>query len=200
MRKFSAAVKELMLGDELTLFYLLAFKSGSTDIKHTTLPYDVTISGLGTFSSENDLLAVEAPKLSSVVDREAYKITYADPQFDWRTIFEMGLQGALVTVHIGFINTTNVSLNGTAPGRPLLGIADLVVAYRGFVDTQGHTTSAESEVKAVIECSSPMADLGLVRSILSTKDAQRQRAADDSAFDQVYSGAKSVDFLWGKIR
>lgn len=199
MRQFSNAVKALLATDNLTIFYLVSVVGEIQTIRHTTLPYDVSIPELGLFSSDNDLLATEPPRHSSVVDREAYKITYADPSFEWRAIFEQGLTGALATVYMGFINTTDANIGDADPGYPLLKIEDLVVAYSGFVDTQGHTTTGDGEVTAVIECSSPMADLDLNRSTLTSRDAMHQKHATDTSFDDVYTGSKVVDLLWGKI-
>jgi hypothetical protein len=50
----------------------------------------------------------------------------------------------------------------------------------------------------VIECSSPMADLDLKRTLITSKDAMRGLSPTDSSFDQVYEGSKGIDLLWGK--
>jgi hypothetical protein len=49
-----------------------------------------------------------------------------------------------------------------------------------------------------LECSSPMANLGLVNSHFTSQDYLRQRLPGDTSFDQVYIGARSVNLLWGK--
>jgi hypothetical protein len=200
MRTYSNSVATILQLDNIASFYLVEVLNNVIDIKHTNAPFDITIPGIGVFSADNELNSIDAPRLSGVVDREVYKIIYNDTQFFWRGIFEQGIYGAHVAVHIGFYNTTGANLNGVLPGKPLTDSNDLVTAYRGFVDTQGHSTDVDGDVTATIECSSPMADLDLKKTKFTSKTAARAANAGDTSYDQVYAGSLSVDLAWGKIR
>lgn len=204
MRAYSNNVKLLMSDANLAIFYLVHIKGRSTDLRHTTLPYDITIPSIGEFFSGYNLNAVEAPRQSSVVDRETYKITYSDNDYAMAGVFDSGLLGSKVTVYIGFMNSLDQTLSSSAgnilPGRPLNAPEDLIIAYRGAVDTHAHTVETSGEVTALIECSSPMADLGLVKVYLTTPAQAHRRDSDDACFDQVFSGHRNAELAWGKIR
>jgi hypothetical protein len=99
---------------------------------------------------------------------------------------------------VGFFNTTKEAIGTVAPGHPLLAEEDIVLAYKGIVDSHGYVISEDEDVVVVIECSSPMADLDLKRTLITSKDAMRGLSPTDSSFDQVYEGSKGIDLLWGK--
>jgi hypothetical protein len=199
MKKYSANISQLLNLDNLSPYFLvkLDFKSGA--IYHTSTPMDVVVSALGaTFISNNTLLSIDAPRLSAIVDRESYKITYADNDFSFRSIFASGVIGTPVTVFVGFYNTTDAILGGALPSMPLANYEDLVIAYKGAIDSHGHATDTEGQVTAVIECTSPMASLDLVKPFYTSKDAMAQLNPTDIAFDQVYVGSKGLNLVWGK--
>jgi hypothetical protein len=196
MRAFSSNVKNLIDRDDLSIFTLVRIET-EPYLQYTTLPYDVTVSGMGTFDSDNGLVSVEPPRVTSVVDRSSYKLTLTDPDMSFRERFEAGMVGTHITVWIGFINTTDTTLGGIAPGKPITNVEDIVLAYRGVVDTHGYNIT-EDQCTLALECSSPMADLGLVKTFYTSRDAVRQRGYMDTAFDQVYSGSKGLDLLWGR--
>lgn len=198
MRKYSAAVQQLIDSGNISIFYLVSIKNNKYDLKHTNLPFDVTVPGWGGFSANNHLSAVEPPRQSSVVDREAYKISYNDNDFEWSLVFSNGITGAKVKIMIGFMNNTDSILNGTAPGMPMLNAEDFIVGYQGFVDNVAHTASPDGQVSAVIECSSPMADLGLVKPFITSSQQLSRYDATDTAFDEVFTGSGNVELAWGK--
>jgi hypothetical protein len=204
MRTFSTNVDTLINTVNASAFYLVRLLTTTNVIHdtqtlmHTTAPFDITVAGLGTFSANNGLVSVEPPKLSNAVDRESYKIVYADASRSIISLFDEGLTGAKVTAWVGFYNTTDATISGIAPGLPLTAISDLIIAYEGVVDTQGYTINPEDgTILAVIECSSPVASLGLVKSFYTSKQAMMQVNANDTAFDQVQVGSKQT-FKWGK--
>ena len=196
MRQFSDNVKLLIATGNIMPFYLVKMDFPGNTVRHTTLPYDVTVGSLGTFAADNGIISIETPKLSNVVDREAYKISYSDPTMSFRSLFDAGAVGVTVTVYTGFINTYGTTLNGVAAGAPMLDQNDIVIAYRGIIDT--HTIVVNETVVVGIECSSPMADLDLVRTFYTDKNYARSISANDSAFDQVFEGSTVANLLWGK--
>lgn len=196
MRRISPNVIQLLDTHSFSTFVLVELNT-ATPYRHTSLAHNVEVETLGLFLADNGLTGAEPPKLSGDVDREAYKIVYTDPSFEFREIFDNGLVGARLSVWFGFINTLDEPLGGAMPGEPLLGIGDIVKSYQGVVDSHGYNIDVE-KITMSIEGSSPMADLNLVKSLYTSKDALRQLGVVDTAFDQVYRGSKVVNLLWGK--
>ena len=198
MKTFSSNIQSVIGLDNLSIFYLVQLDYKTGTIYHTNSPMDIDVAGYATFSSDNELLGIDAPKMSSVVDREAYKITYSDNSSSLRTKFELGIVGTSVTVFIGFYNTSAAAIGGVQPGLPFTAYTDLVIAYKGFIDSHGYTTDVEGAITAVLECSSPMASLDLTKPLYTSRDAMRQINTSDSSFDDVYTGSKAINLLWGK--
>jgi hypothetical protein len=184
--------------DNVSIFYLVIIALKQSPIYHTNAPFNIVIPALGSFQADNGLVGIDSPRLSSVVDRESYKITYSDSNFEFRDLFESGIIGTEVSVYIGFYNTTTANVNGTDIGKPFTDMSDLILAYQGFIDSHGHTTDVDGEVLAVLECSSPLASLDLVKPFYTSRDAMRQVNANDASFDEVYQGSKEINLLWGK--
>jgi hypothetical protein len=199
MRIFSANVKLLLQQEEVLTFYLVKIETTSSTLLDTTAAYPINIPALGTFSPSNGLLTVEPPKLSSVVDREVYKLIYIDPEFEKIALFEAILTGSKATVYVGFFNSTTTVLGGALPNEPLTNLEDLIVAYEGVVDTQGYAIEPSAgTVVAAIECSSPVASLGLIKHFTTSKNEMQQINPNDTSFDQIYTGSSKVRRLWGK--
>lgn len=208
MRSVSPIVQSLIGSDQMSVFVLviMTFTNMSlagvpeyTTVKHCNLPYDVEVAGLGSFSSANGLKSIDAPNLSSVVDREAYKLIYEDLDMSLRTMLENNASGAPCSVYLGFVNTSEGTVAGYEPGEPILNAAHMILAYRGIVDTYGYTVDDDGEVLVSIECSSPMADLDMKRTIMSTDSMQRGRYPADWCFRDLHVGSAQVQLLWGKI-
>lgn len=199
MRKLSSNLQAILASSSLATFYLIKIVTPNTSVYDCSVDYPVTVPGVGTFTPSGTLINVEAPRLSEVVDREIYRIAFVDPTFEKIALFEAGLTGSFLSAYVGFYNTTDATLGGAEPGQPLLNLADLVVAYAGIIDTQGYTIDpANGQITAVIECSSPVANLGLARTLTTSKESLRQFSNSDTAFDQVYVGASQSSYLWGK--
>ena len=201
MRNIASVVKMLLGRDDTNFYYLVEMiLADGTISRETTASFAITANG-NVFTPNTGLQNVEPPKLSTVVDREAYKITYVDPASEKLAMFERGLTGANVTVWAAFINTTGAPLAATG-GMFLDGevlVNDLLIAYRGTVDTQGYTINPQDgTIIAIIECSSPMAGLGVTKAMYTSKDSARERLITDTAYDEIYEGSIKVGLLWGK--
>lgn len=197
MRYLSPVVKQLLLRDDASSFYLVKIQAPGALLMETTLSYQVSVPGLGTFSADGGLLKVESPRLSDVVDRETYKIAFADPQFEKIALFESVITGSPVSVHVGFMNTTDDVLADTNPGMPILNIDHMIVAYRGVVDTQGYSIDpVEGSVVAMVECSSPVAALGMTRGFKTSQESMKRFSATDTSFNQVFASGSKLP--WGK--
>lgn len=201
MRNMPAVVKTLLSRDDTTFYYLVEIiKADAQVIRDTNASFDVVANG-NIFTSNTGLQNVEPPKLSTVVDRESYKITYADATMSKIAMFEKGLTGAKVTAWTVFVNTTGAPIAATGGmfnDGDLL-VNDLLIAYRGIVDTQGYTINPnEGTIVAVIECSSPMAGLNVVKGLYNSRESLHERNASDTSFDQIHEGSAKIALLWGK--
>ena len=198
MKVFSPIVEMLLQRDDIAVFYLVTIQFPGETVRHTTLPYSVDISGLGLYSADSNLRSVEAPRLTTIVDRVAYKIVYLDPDFSFKDRFELGATGAPVSIHIGFFNPLDVTIGGAEPGGPLLEAADILLLYKGIIDAHGYAADDQGEVLATFECSSPMADLNQKTYFITTDSEQRKRNADDSSLQFMHIGAEARTMKWGK--
>lgn len=202
MRNLGAVVSNLMSLSRIKYFFLVSIRGSDHS---TSLPFNVTMSNGITYLTDNGLIGVEPPRLSTTVDREAYKVAFADPQFMMKSYFEDGAVGDTIEVRLGFTNPTQDPIVGSdsvsvAPGAPFLAIADTILTYRGTVDNHGYTINFdENAVTATIEGSSPMSDLDLVRTFQTSKECLRQFAPLDTAYDQVFDGSEEIIIKWGKV-
>ena len=197
MRKLSSNLQTVLALPEISYVYLVRIDAKGAPIYHTTAATNITTDV--TYIPSSRLYSIEAPRLSSVVDRETYKIIYNDPDFSMRSMFEGILTNTPVKVTLCFINTTGGVLGSYADGDFMTGAADLIVAYGGVIDTHGYAVDpGEGTVFAALECSSPMASLGLSRPFMTSKDSMKQVNNLDTAFDQTFIGSKRIGLSWGK--
>lgn len=209
MRKFSPLVTSLISSGIYSGFYLLSLDVGNPSLKYTTLPYDVVVDGV-TYTADNTLAGLDPPKLSSNTDREAFKISFSDPQFQYSALCR-SMMNAKVTVRGGFFNTTGGVVfpsSGLAVdvNEPILSSADMITLYSGYIDVVRYTIDDENGVILELECASPMASLDALSVFYSTTNSLKQRvpaavwaSSPDTAFDNVSLGGRSQEILWGKI-
>lgn len=199
MRYLSANVKQLISRPDVAVIYLVKIVTNSTTLLETTWNSSITVPSLGTYLPSEGLYSIEPPRSSQSVDKETYKMGFVDPSLEKLALFDEGIIGARVLVHLCLLNTTDSVIGGAQPGFPLVGDDDLIVAYGGFVDTYSHNKDAiDGKSVAVIECASPMAALGLTRSLFTTRDSLRQLNPNDTAFDQSYIGSAKAAYDWGR--
>jgi|GEM_PF-1865641 len=210
MRKISALSKSLLSSEGASPFYMVRIEitpamrtAGYSDIFDTTLNTPTTFNS-ELYAPNNALSLIEPPKLSEAVDRESYKITYVDANFEKISMFDYGMVGSKAIVYLGFLNNseetiTDSSGNSVLPNYPILSPLDVMTAYSGVVDTQGYTIDAKNgTVVAVIECSSPVASLGRINSFYTSKESMKKFNLTDNSFDEIYVGSKRIGRLWGK--
>lgn len=197
MQIFSPNVIQLIASTNISNFFLINIKH-NTGIRYTTLPYSVTVDTLGEFSEDNYVIQVDAPRLTSIVSKATYKISLADPNYDFKPLAEAGLVGTEVELYVGFINTLETTLGGAEPGEPLLLLEDIPLVYSGQIDSHGYSVNEETGIVFFIDLASPMAALGAVKSVLTSKAETRARLSSDSSCDQIYAGSRATNLLWGK--
>lgn len=196
MRNLSPTLKALLKSDEVSMCYLVKIEHPDGTIYDTTAVTPI-IYNSDIYSPNGNLLSVEPPKLSETVDREPYKIIYADAEHEKFNQLEGSWTGILVTVFACFFNTTGEIVGDIPPNEPL--VNDVLIAYRGFVDSQSYTIDPDSgTVIALIECASPMASLGLIKSFYTSDESMRQIDPTDTSFSEIHTGAQEAAILWGK--
>lgn len=197
MVKLSSVVQQIIQSQRIKFFFLVQL---GNDKFFTSLPFDITMDDGITYSSDSGLLEVEAPKVSSTVDRSSYSVSFSDVNFLFKNYFEQGATGDNLSVRIGFFNTLDSTTDGVAVGDPFTKIEHTVLSYRGIVDTQKYSIDLENnEIIASIEGSSPMADLDLVRPYFTSRDGVKSKNPGDTSFDQVFDGSGQIKLKWGKV-
>lgn len=193
MISFSTAVVEILSQPTIESFYLVRIMNGVTELYSTTSYFrNITLSNGVTYYSDGRLLSVDAPQLSSTVDRELYRIAIADPDFNSGAAADAGLIGKQAEVRLCFVSHSTK--------MPLTSVADCPTVYKGTVEGTSYSieTAGVGESVLSLSCSSPMADLDLRRPIYLSKDTTSSRNPLDTFCDQIYEGSGQLTLKWGK--
>ena len=186
MRVFSSAVQTLIDSGNIEYFFLITLEFTNT-YRLTSYRSDLVYDG-NTYTADGGLFEIDEPKFSSVVDREAYRIVIAEDLDEMFAEFEANVVGKPIDVKVGFVDTN---------GQPLLGTDDVVSVYRGRADSPAISNDWEEKL-AVIEGTSPMADLDAVNVRFTSKDGMDQINTNDTSFDEIY-GNREITLKWGKV-
>ena len=186
MRKLSAAALAA-LNLPNPKFYLLAEIQFSPVLRLTSTPFDITYNGQ-VFSSTNSIIGFGPPRVSSTVDREVYELSFLDHDNFFQSYLRSGITGKFLTVYAGFFNEYDV---------PLRDVGDVMIAYRGFIDS-GKIINDGEKKQGIISAASPMASLDSIGGYIVSKDGMDQVSQTDTSFDDVYVGGKSINLKWGK--
>jgi hypothetical protein len=188
MIKFSNNISVLLQNPAIEAFYCITVGSYRT----TSFYSNITLSNGEVFESDGRLVSVDTPRISTVVDREIFKIVLTDADYVLGAQFQSGLVGANFEVRILLINPVNNS--------PYTNLADTILAYKGIVDNIAYSlqTSGVGETALAISGSSPMNDLDLTRNFYTSREYIKTKYPDDTCFDQIYEGSGPVNLKWGK--
>ena len=185
MRQFSSAVETALL-EEYVDFFILIKLEFSSNYYFTSLPYDLDYDGQ-TWLSDGGTFEYDSPQTSSIIDREAYRVAISDVSGTMQTEIANNVVGSPMSVFGGFLD---------ASGAPLIGTDDVFLIYKGTVDSPTITNDFEQRL-AVFEGTSPMADLDMVRTLITSKDGMDQYSATDTSFDEVFED-NELELKWGK--
>ena len=227
MITFSNNVKNALASDMIEAFYMLRIlnSDGTSIFTSTSLYTDITLTDdLGAnlnsstnyhvYISDDSIISVDLPSLSTNVDREQYKIVVsannllnAAPTIDINTKNisltnkEFGqlantqnmLIGRGIEGRIGFINTTT--------GMPFTKLSDTILIYKGTIESIGYLIKTQEMGESLLQItgSSPMRNLDLKSGLYLSKDYIRQVNLNDSCCDQIYEGSGAVTLKWGRI-
>ena len=185
-RSFSSNAQAAIDSGSAEFFMLIKLEFNST-YNLTSLPYDVVYDG-DTYTSDGGLFEVSSPKFSSVVDREAYRVVIAESLNEMLAEFKANVVGKDISVKLGFLDPD---------GTPYLDPVDVVDIYSGTADSPSISNDLEQRL-AIVEGTSPMADLDFVNVFYTSKDGMDQRNATDTSFDEIYADYE-VSIKWGKV-
>jgi len=207
MKTISPAILAQLNSDKTEVFILIEYDINALGIPAeatTTAPYDITMSNGITYTANSKLVSADPPRLTSVVDREAYKISFADVDNVYRAMFDAGVVGKKIKLTFGFINklsTTAVGSNGinVLSGTPFKDMRDTICIYQGAVDTSAIDFNfSEGKVTATFESSSPMGSLDMRNTFMTSKQSMRDKYPNDASFDVIHVGSGASLLKWGK--
>jgi len=190
----SNVLNALELNTNVKYFYLINVDlDDTTTYRVTSFNRDLTYNG-NVYGSDGGLFQIDTPNFSSIVDREAYKIVFADTDETIQNKFKNGkIIGRDIEVYIGICDSNGDPLLSTDSN----GISDVSYVYSGFVDTPEISIDWISKT-AAIEGTSPMADLDQVKTITVSKDGMDQFSTTDKSYDLLFEDSESI-VKWGKI-
>jgi len=186
MRKVNAFVESKIYADVLEYYALVEVELPSFSLYVTTLPFGVTV-GSKSFVSDAGIVDYSPPNQSASVDRETFSFSFADPTGVLKGKLMTGAASSYVRVRNGFFN---------ADKTPNLDPVNMIIAYEGVLDETSFSSDFE-ESTVNMACSSPMADLGLTKTMITSADGMDQFNIDDTSFDKVIAN-KTEKFRWGK--
>jgi hypothetical protein len=187
MRTLSAAALAAINLASPKFILLGKIELASTTLRITSASQDIYFNNEW-YLSDGAITGFGPPRVSSSVDREIYELYFLDHANLIQNELRTGITGRKMTVYVVFFDEND---------WPLLNTADVLVAYRGFIDS-GKVVNDGSKKQAVLSGASPMASLDAIGGYIVSKDGMDQVNSNDTSFDDVYVGGKSVNLKWGK--
>ena len=186
MRTFSTAVQTVLDSDLIEFAFLIKLEFNTT-YYFTSNSYDVVYDG-NTYLANGGLYEFDSPKFSTVIDRESYKIVISELLNEMLPEFRLNVVGKSIEVFVALRDANGQLLDTTT---------DVLTIYKGVVDKPSITNDFETKL-AVLEGTSPMSDLDMVKTFISSKDGMDQKSATDTSFDEVYDD-NEITLRWGKV-
>lgn len=188
MRKINAFMKGRIASNDLKTYSLLDLELSSQTFYFADQTNDIQLDGETTvYQGDPGVLQFDPPRQSSSVDREAFAIVLADTLGAFKSEISQNLAGKSVRVRTGFFNA-----DGTINTDP----ANVLLTYSGYIDSSSYNNDFGAASMS-IECSSPMQDLGLVKTMITSPDGMDQFNVTDTSFDRVIED-NQLSALWGK--
>lgn len=189
MRIFSNKINALLSRHNVTAVYLISVGIYRVTTHHS----DVVANGV-TYVADSNVREVQPPQQTSTVDSQNYVIAFTDPEFTFGATAEEGIIGQPTKVYACILNPDTGELETAAE--------DLVLVYAGQVSSSSYQTGLAEVGSAVyaLTCTSPMANLDLVRPFYGSKSFMRSTInANDSTFDYINEGGGKARLMWGKV-
>jgi len=188
MRQFSSNVQSVLSEDFVEYFLLVDLELPGATYNLTTHKAAITTDDSVVYSANGAVFEYDSPRQNSALDREAYTIQLIDPSDALFDEFRTGVVNRNVTIRAGFVHSTL---------GPLTGDLDLVYVYRGYIDSPKISNNFSSKI-VELQCSSPMADLDMIRSFWTTENGMDQYNLTDTSFDRINEGYE-LQLEWGRL-
>lgn len=188
MINISPIVQQILNEPAISAFFMVRTAGG---MRKTTYPADLEFNG-ETYINDGAIIGLELPKMTSVVDRQRFKLTFADTYLDFAAIAENSLIGQTVEVWMSFVDLST--------NKPILNPVDVILIYKGAVDAPAHqlNTGDGSTMQFALDCASPMADLDRTRTYFASQDYADKNYPGDNSYEQIFQGSGPVSLRWGK--
>jgi len=183
MKNTPAAITTALVSAISEPYLILDMEFSSNNIvRLTSLPYDVSVGG-NTYISDGGLTQFEPPKLTSVLDKETYRIKLTDHSNIYKGYFDSNALGTPVTVRLGIEGNTT----------------DFDIIYKGRIDGVSIEVDPSESIKiAVIECGSPFAALERTNERRTDHNTQTLIDQYDISMSEVYANSTEIEVKWGK--
>ena len=194
-RKIGDKLK-VLLDDDLTKAFMLVkigpFYDG--DYTRETTDHGDVLFNNENYIAQSTLVRVDTPKITSGIDKAAYKLSFIDTNYFYREKFRHGITGTKAELRAMFIDVAG----HFDKGQPLLEPENTLIIYKGIVNGTNLNAGSENLPIAEIELASPMGALTMVRGLITSQDWIRQKYPTDTSFDNIHEGSKQIILGWGK--
>jgi hypothetical protein len=187
MRKFNSFILSNLKSDNLKTFTLFDFDLENTPAKFASTPYAINFNG-AEYVTDIGVIDFKVPIQSASVDRQSFSVAISDNLSILKNSVTKSNAGRDAIIYMGFFND-----DGTPNTTP----ENVLTVYKGFIDKTSYNNDFDEAV-FIIELSSPMADLSLVNTIITSASGMDQINETDTSFDKVIEDNEEI-VKWGKI-
>lgn len=187
MRKFNNFIASKLKSDTLSTYTLFDFDLENTPARFTSTPYPITFNGQE-YVSDIGVVDFKVPIQSASVDRQSFSVAISDNLSILKNSVTKSNAGRDATLYMGFFNDD---------GTPNTSLENVLIVYKGFIDKTTYSNDFDEAI-FTIELSSPMADLSLVNTIITSPNGMDQHSLTDTSFDKVIEDNEEI-VKWGKI-
>jgi hypothetical protein len=187
MRNFNSFILSNLKSNNLKTYSLFDFDLENTPAKFASTPYPITFNG-SNYVTDIGVIDFKVPIQSASVDRQSFSVAISDNLSILKNSVSKSNAGRDATIYMGFFNT-----DGTPNTNP----ENVLIVYKGFIDKTSYSNDFDEAV-FIIELSSPMADLSLVNTMITSADGMDQYNLTDTSFDKVIEDNEEI-VKWGKI-
>lgn len=188
MREFNNFILSNLKSTDLRTYTLFDFDLENTPAKFTSTPYPILFNG-DNYTTDIGIIDFKVPIQSASVDRQSFSVAISDNLSILKNSVSKSNAGRDATIYMGFFNS-----DGTPNTNP----SNVLTAYKGFIDKTNYSNDFDEAV-FVIELSSPMADLSLVNTMITSPSGMDQYNLNDTSFDKIIEDNEEI-VKWGKIK
>jgi hypothetical protein len=205
MRKINSNIKNLIENNPVEPILILDIGNESSILQQylTSSPFDIQVENT-IYKSTVDIVGLDLPKNSQIIDKETYKIELSDPDFLYYSYFTIGLTNTPVTLRALFVNTSDSVFIGTNsvsynPDEIITSLNDSIIIYKGLINNAEYITESDRDTSLIrIYAVSALASLDNKNPARVTKNYLRNINSSDSAFDSVFESKQQITLKWGK--